>query len=131
MGQKLIITEDEKKRILNLYEQDVVSTETPEGDLIELLKNKGFKEKPSSINTWEIKDDMGTFAATLVLNQDQKTIKNSTIVASEEIMKSIQDIFEKNNIPVVVTNGKLVNRVPFDNKEVIEMIANVVSTPEY
>jgi hypothetical protein len=28
MGQKLIITEDEKKRILNLYEQSEIPTDT-------------------------------------------------------------------------------------------------------
>jgi hypothetical protein len=128
MGQKLIITEDEKKRILNLYEQDVVSTETPEGDLIEFLKENGYVENS---NYWEIKKDDGSFGATLVLNPDKKTINKSTILGPQDIISSIQETFNKFSVPVIVTDGKLLSRAPFDNKDIIKAIADVVKAEEF
>ena len=131
MGQKLIITEDEKKRILNLYEQDVVSTETPEGDLIEFLKENGYVENSNYLGTWEINKDDGSFGATLVLNPDKKTINKSTLLGPHDIILSIQETFNKFSVPVIVTDGKLLSRAPFDNKDIIKAIADVVKAEEF
>jgi predicted thioredoxin/glutaredoxin len=83
------------------------------------------------LGTWEIKKDDGSFGATLVLNPDKKTINKSTILGPQDIISSIQETFNKFSIPVIVTDGKLLSRAPFDNKDIIKAIADVVKTEEF
>jgi|TARA_R110000868_G_scaffold318359_1_gene579115 hypothetical protein len=132
MGQRLLITEDEKKRILNLYEQGEISTDTEPNDenLIQFLKDNGYVENSNYLGTWEIKKDDGSFGATLVLNPDKKTINKSTILGPQDIISSIQETFNKFSIPVIVTDGKLLSRAPFDNKDIIKTIADFVKSED-
>jgi hypothetical protein len=133
MGQKLIITEDEKKRILNLYEQSEIPTDTNPSDdnLLQFLKDNGYVENSNYLGTWEIKKDDGSFGATLVLNPDNKIINKSTILGPQDIISSIQETFNKFSVPVIVTDGKLLSRAPFDNKDIIKAIADFVKTEEF
>ena len=61
MGKRLIITEDEKQRILGLYEQEIPAmpetTPTGErkGELIKFLTDNNFEENTSYIGSYEIK----------------------------------------------------------------------------
>ena len=133
MGQKLIITEDEKKRILNLYEQSEIPTDTNPSDdnLLQFLKDNGYVENSNYLGTWEIKKDDGSFGATLVLNPDNKIINKSTILGPQDIISSIQETFNKFSVPVIVTDGKLLSRAPFDNKDIIKTIADFVKPEEF
>jgi hypothetical protein len=133
MGQKLIITEDEKKRILNLYEQSEIPTDTNPSDdnLLQFLKDNGYVENSNYLGTWEIKKDDGSFGATLVLNPDNKIINKSTILGPPDIISSIQETFNKFSVPVIVTDGKLLSRAPFDNKDIIKTIADFVKPEEF
>ena len=133
MGQKLIITEDEKKRILNLYEQSEIPTDTNPSDdnLLQFLKDNGYVENSNYLGTWEIKKDDGSFGATLVLNPDNKIINKSTILGPQDIISSIQETFNKFSVPVIVTDGKLLIRAPFDNKDIIKTIADFVKPEEF
>ena len=133
MGQRLLITEDEKKRILNLYEQSEIPTDTNPSDdnLLQFLKDNGYVENSNYLGTWEIKKDDGSFGATLVLNPDNKIINKSTILGPQDIISSIQETFNKFSVPVIVTDGKLLSRAPFDNKDIIKAIADFVKTEEF
>jgi len=57
MGKRFILTEEEKRRILSLYEQDEPTPETTDEkpSLIDVLKEMGFEESSNYIGTWEIK----------------------------------------------------------------------------
>ena len=100
-------------------------------DAIEFLKENGYVENSNYLGTWEIKKDDGSFGATLVLNPDKKTINKSTILGPQDIISSIQETFNKFSVPVIVTDGKLLSRAPFDNKDIIKAIADVVKTEEF
>ena len=42
-----------------------------------------------------------------------------------------KETFNKFSVPVIVTDGKLLSRAPFDNKDIIKAIADVVKTEEF
>lgn len=131
MGKKFILTEEEKKRILKLYEQDETPSETPEENttLIDVLKEMGFEESSSYIGTWEIKKSDNTYAATLNLTPDKNKISKATIVGPSNILTTIQDAFNKLSIPTQIPqDGKLITRAPFEDKELLKQISEPAKT---
>lgn len=127
MGKRIIISEDEKRRILGLYEQDVPETKPEEkGDLIKFLTDNKFEENQNYIGSYELKTDDKSFGAVFTLTPDKAMVKTATIVGPEEIMTQMQDYFNSKSIPVVKTEGKIVTRTPFDDQEVIEKIVSKV-----
>ena len=128
MGQKLVITEEEKKRILGLYEQETPETEPKkeEGGLINFLTSNKFEENQNYIGSYEIKSDDKSFGAVFTLSPDKSTIKTATIIGPDDIITQMEEIFKGKNIPVVKTEGKMITRVPFNDQEIIEGIVNKV-----
>ncbi len=127
MGKRIIISEDEKRRILGLYEQDVPETKPEEkGDLIKFLTDNKFEENQNYIGSYELKTDDKSFGAVFTLTPDKAMVKTATIIGLEEIMTQMQDYFNSKSIPVVKTEGKIVTRTPFDDQEVIEKIVSKV-----
>lgn len=127
MGKRILISEDEKKRILGLYEQSSPEVKPEEKvDLISFLKDNKFEEDPSYINSFQIKTSDNSFAIVLSLTPDKSTIKTATIVGPDEIINQMEDVFNQKNIPVVKTDGKLITRTPFNDVEVIKTISSKV-----
>jgi len=127
MGKRIIISEDEKRRILGLYEQDAPEVKPEEkGDLIKFLTDNKFEENQNYIGSYELKTDDKSFGAVFTLTPDKGMVKTATIIGPEEIMTQMQDYFNSKSIPVVKTEGKIVTRTPFDDQEVIEKIVSKV-----
>lgn len=122
MGQRLIITENERRRILGLYEQ----TTSDEVDLITFLTDNKFEEDTSRIGSYQIKSDDGTFAIVFVLNPENTEIKTATIVGPDEILNGIEDIFSGKSVPVVKTQNKITTRQPFSDKEIISALVEKI-----
>jgi hypothetical protein len=128
MGKRIIITENEKRRILGLYEQDVpeVKPEEKKLDLVSFLKDNKFEEDQSYINSYQIKTNDDSFAIVLSLSPDKTSIKTATIVGPDEVITQMEDIFNKKSIPVVKTEGKLITRIPFNDEEIIKTLSSKV-----
>lgn len=128
MGKRITITEDEKKRILGLYEQDVpeVKPEEKKLDLVSFLKDNKFEEDQSYLNSYQIKTNDNSFAVVFSLSPDKASIKSATIVGPDEVISQMEDIFNKKSIPVVKTEGKLITRTPFNDEEVIKTLSSKV-----
>ena len=128
MGKRITITEDEKKRILGLYEQDVpeVTPEEKKLDLVSFLKDNKFEEDQSYLNSYQIKTNDNSFAVVFSLSPDKASIKSATIVGPDEVISQMEDIFNKKSIPVVKTEGKLITRTPFNDEEVIKTLSSKV-----
>ena len=127
MGKRIIISEDEKRRILGLYEQDTTEVKPEEkGDLTKFLTDNKFEENQNFIGSYEIKTDDKSFGAVFTLTPDKGMIKTATIVGPEEIIVQMQDFFNSKSIPVIKTEGKIVTRTPFNDQEVIEKIISKV-----
>lgn len=128
MGKRITITEDEKKRILGLYEQDVpdVTPEEKKLDLVSFLKDNKFEEDQSFINSYQIKTNDNSFAVVFSLSPDKTSIKSATIVGPDEVISQMEDVFNKKNIPVAKTEGKLITRMPFNDEEVIKTLSSKV-----
>ena len=128
MGKRITITEDEKKRILGLYEQDVpeVTPEEKKLDLVSFLKDNKFEEDQSYLNSYQIKTNDNSFAVVFSLSPDKASIKSATIVGPDEVISQMEDIFNKKCIPVVKTEGKLITRTPFNDEEVIKTLSSKV-----
>lgn len=129
MGQKLVITEEEKRRILGLYEQETPETEPKkeeEGSLINFLTSNKFEENQNYIGSYEIKSDDKSFGAVFTLSPDKSTIKTATIIGPDDMITQMEEIFKGKNIPVVKTEGKMITRAPFNDQEIIEGIVNKV-----
>ena len=129
MGKRITITEDEKKRILGLYEQDVpdVTPEEKKLDLVSFLKDNKFEEDQSFINSYQIKTNDNSFAVVFSLSPDKTSIKSATIVGPDEVISQMEDVFNKKNIPVAKTEGKLITRMPFNDEEVIKTLNRIDS----
>ena len=97
MGKRITITEDEKKRILGLYEQDVpeVTPEEKKLDLVSFLKDNKFEEDQSYLNSYQIKTNDNSFAVVFSLSPDKASIKSATIVGPDEVISQMEDIFNK------------------------------------
>ena len=128
MGKRIIITENEKRRILGLYEQDVpeVKPEEKKLDLVSFLKDNKFEEDQSYINSYQIKTNDDSFAIFLSLSPDKTSIKTATIVGPDDVITQMEDIFNKKSIPVVKTEGKLITRIPFNDEEIIKTLSSKV-----
>jgi hypothetical protein len=128
MGKRITITEDEKKRILGLYEQDVpeITPEEKKLDLVSFLKDNKFEEDQSYLNSYQIKTNDNSFAVVFSLSPDKASIKSATIVGPDEVISQMEDIFNKKSIPVVKTEGKLITRTPFNDEEVIKTLSSKV-----
>ena len=127
MGKRIIISEDEKRRILGLYEQDTPEVKPEEkGDLIKFLTDNKFEENQNFIGSYEIKTDDKSFGAVFTLTPDKGMVKTATIIGPEEIMSQMQDYFNSKSIPVIKTEGKIVTRTPFNDQEIIEKIVSKV-----
>ena len=128
MGKRIIITESEKRRILGLYEQDVpeVTPEQKKLDLVSFLKDNKFEEDQSYINSYQIKTNDDSLAIVLSLSTDKTSIKTATIVGPDEIITQMEDVFNKKNIPVAKTEGKLITRIPFNDEEIIKTLSSKV-----
>ena len=128
MGKRIIITENEKRRILGLYEQDVpeVNPEQKKLDLVSFLKDNKFEEDQSYINSYQIKTNDDSLAIVFSLSPDKTSIKTATIVGPNEIITQMEDIFNKKSIPVVKTEGKLITRTPFNDEEIIKTLSSKV-----
>ena len=128
MGKRITITEDEKKRILGLYEQDVpeITPEEKKLDLVSFLKDNKFEEDQSYLNSYKIKTNDNSFAVVFSLSPDKASIKSATIVGPDEVISQMEDIFNKKSIPVVKTEGKLITRTPFNDEEVIKTLSSKV-----
>ena len=128
MGKRIIITENEKRRILGLYEQDVpeVKPEEKKLDLVSFLKDNKFEEDQSYINSYQIKTNDDSFAIVLSLSPDKTSIKTATIVGPDEVITQMEDVFNKKSIPVVKTEGKLITRIPFNDEEIIKTLSSKV-----
>jgi hypothetical protein len=128
MGKRIIITENEKRRILGLYEQDVpeVKPEEKKLDLVSFLKDNKFEEDQSYINSYQIKTNDDSFAIVLSLSPDKTSIKTATIVGPDDVITQMEDIFNKKSIPVVKTEGKLITRIPFNDEEIIKTLSSKV-----
>ena len=128
MGKRITITEDEKKRILGLYEQDVpeITPEEKKLDLVSFLKDNKFEEDQSYLNSYQIKTNDNSFAVVFSLSPDKASIKSATIVGPDEVISQMEDIFNKKSIPVVKTEGKLITRMPFNDEEVIKTLSSKV-----
>ena len=132
MGKRLIITEDEKQRILGLYEQEIPAmpetTPTGErkGELIKFLTDNNFEENTDYIGSYQIKTQDNSFGVVLTLTPDKSQVKTATVVGPENIISQMEQLFNDKKIPVVKTEGKLVTRTPFSDEELIKtMIAKV------
>jgi hypothetical protein len=128
MGKRIIITENEKRRILGLYEQDVteVNPEQKKLDLVSFLKDNKFEEDQSYLNSYQIKTNDNSFAVVFSLSPDKASIKSATIVGPDEVISQMEDIFNKKSIPVVKTEGKLITRTPFNDEEIIKTLSSKV-----
>jgi hypothetical protein len=128
MGKRIIITENEKRRILGLYEQDVpeVNPEQKKLDLVSFLKDNKFEEDQSYINSYQIKTNDDSLAIVFSLSPDKTSIKTATIVGPNEVITQMEDIFNKKSIPVVKTEGKLITRTPFNDEEIIKTLSSKV-----
>jgi hypothetical protein len=128
MGKRITITEDEKKRILGLYEQDVpeITPEEKKLDLVSFLKDNKFEEDQSYLNSYQIKTNDNSFAVVFSLSPDKASIKSATIVGPDEVISQMEDIFNKKSIPVVKTEGKLITRTPFNDEEIIKTLSSKV-----
>jgi SepF-like predicted cell division protein (DUF552 family) len=128
MGKRIIITESEKRRILGLYEQDVpeVTPEQKKLDLVSFLKDNKFEEDQNYINSYQIKTNDDSLAIVLSLSTDKTSIKTATIVGPDEIITQMEDVFNKKNIPVAKTEGKLITRIPFNDEEIIKTLSSKV-----
>ncbi len=122
MGQRLIITENERRRILGLYEQ----TASDEVDLITFLTDNKFEEDTSRIGSYQIKSDDGTFAIVFVLNPENTEVKTATIVGPDEILNGIEDIFSGKSVPFVKSQNKITTRQPFSDKEIISALVEKI-----
>jgi len=132
MGKRLIITEDEKQRILGLYEQEIPAmpettpTEERKGELIKFLTDNNFEENTDYIGSYQIKTQDNSFGVVLTLTPDKSQVKTATVVGPENIISQMEQLFNDKKIPVVKTEGKLVTRTPFSDEELIKtMIAKV------
>ena len=126
MGKRFILTEEEKRRILSLYEQDEPTPETTDEkpSLIDVLKEMGFEESSNYIGTWEIKKSDNTYAVTLSLTPEKDKVSKATIVGPSDVLTKIQDVFNKVSIPTQIPQeGKLITRAPFENKELLKQIS--------
>lgn len=126
MKYKLIITEEEKKRILGLYEQDETEPKEEEIGLIDFLTNNKFQENQNYIGSYEIKTDDKSFGAVFTLTPDKSTIKTATIIGPDDVISQMEEVFKNKSIPVVKTEGKLITRAPFNDKEIIQGIVSKV-----
>jgi hypothetical protein len=128
MGKRIIITENEKRRILGLYEQDVpeVTPEQKKLDLVSFLKDNKFEEDQNYINSYQIKTNDDSLAIVLSLSTDKTSIKTATIVGPDEIITQMEDVFNKKSIPVAKTEGKLITRIPFNDEEIIKTLSSKV-----
>lgn len=128
MGKRIIITENEKRRILGLYEQDVpeVNPEQKKLDLVSFLKDNKFEEDQNYINSYQIKTNDDSLAIVLSLSTDKTSIKTATIVGPDEIITQMEDVFNKKSIPVAKTEGKLITRIPFNDEEIIKTLSSKV-----
>ena len=128
MGKRIIITESEKRRILGLYEQDVpeVTPEQKKLDLVSFLKDNKFEEDQNYIISYQIKTNDDSLAIVLSLSTDKTSIKTATIVGPDEIITQMEDVFNKKNIPVAKTEGKLITRIPFNDEEIIKTLSSKV-----
>ena len=127
MGKRIIISEDEKRRILGLYEQETPEVKPEEkGDLIKFLIDNKFEENQSYIGSYEIKSDDKSFGAVFTLTPDKEMIKTATIIGPEDVIKQMEEYLNSKSIPVIKTEGKIVTRTPFNNQEVIQQIVSKV-----
>lgn len=125
MGKRFIITEEEKKRILGLYEQDEPTPETTDEkpSLIDTLKQMGFEESSDRIGLWQIKKDDNTYAAVLTLNPTKDQISKAEIVGTPDILSTIQKAFNEVNIPNIISGEKLITRAPFKEENLIKKLS--------
>ena len=125
MGKRFILTEEEKKRILGLYEQDEPSTEKPSEtkSLIDVLKGMGFEESMDYIGLWQIKKDDNSYAAVLTLNPTKDKINKAEVVGTSDVLSTIQKIFNDASVPNVISGEKLITRAPFSDEKLIEKIS--------
>lgn len=125
MGKRFIITEEEKKRILGLYEQDEPTPETTDEkpSLIDTLKKMGFEESSDRIGLWQIKKDDNTYAAVLTLNPTKDQISKAEIVGTPDILSTIQKAFNEVNIPNIISGEKLITRAPFKEENLIKKLS--------
>jgi hypothetical protein len=121
MKKRFTITEQERKHILSLYEQDE-PTETE--DFTKFLEGLGFSESTNYIGTWEMKKDDNSFAITLNLSPEKNKISKATIVGPDEKLSQVQEIFNKISVPTQIASGKLLTRAPFEDKKTIEQLSS-------
>lgn len=130
MGKKFILTEEEKKRILKLYEQDEPTPENTDEtpSLIDVLKKMGFEESSDRIGLWQIKKDDNTYAAVLTLNPTKDQINKAEIVGTPDILSTIQKVFNEVSIPNIISGEKLVTRAPFNQETIIKKISELAKS---
>ena len=124
MGKRFILTEEEKRRILSLYEQDEPTPETTEEkpSLIDILKKMGFEESSDRIGLWQIKKDDNTYAAVLTLNPTKDQISKAEIVGTPDVLTTIQKVFNDVSIPNVISGERLITRAPFSEETIIQKL---------
>jgi len=132
MGKRLVITEDEKRRILGLYEQEIPAmpettpTDDRKGELIKFLTDNNFEENQSYIGSYQIKTQDNSFGVVLTLTPDKTQVKTATVVGPDEIITQMEQIFNDKKIPFAKTEGKLITRLPFSDEDLLKsMIAKV------
>lgn len=125
MGKRFILTEEEKIRILSLYEQDEPTPETTDEkpSLIDVLKKMGFEESSDRIGLWQIKKDDNTYAAVFTLNPTKDQISKAEIVGTPDVLSTIQKTFNEVSVPNIISGEKLVTRAPFNQETIIEKIS--------
>lgn len=127
MGKRILISEEEKKRILGLYEQDVPEVKPEEkGDLIKFLNDNKFEENQNYIGSYEIKTDDKSFGVVLTLTPDKEMIKTATIIGPDDIIAQMEEVFKNKSIPVVKSEGKIITRAPFNDQAIIQGIVSKV-----
>ena len=98
MGQRLLITEDEKKRILNLYEQGEISTDTEPNDenLIQFLKdhNIGTRIMYPPINQQNAYAIQGSFPVSEFIGDNGLWLPSAAQLTDEEIFYISEKIIE-------------------------------------
>jgi hypothetical protein len=93
---------------------------------VSFLKDNKFEEDQNYINSYQIKTNDDSLAIVLSLSTDKTSIKTATIVGPDEIITQMEDVFNKKNIPVAKTEGKLITRIPFNDEEIIKTLSSKV-----
>jgi hypothetical protein len=128
MGKRLIITEDEKRRILGLYEQEIPAmpettpTDERKGELIKFLTDNSFEENQNYIGSYQIKTQDNSFGVVLTLTPDKTQVKTATVIGPDDVITQMEQIFNDKRIPFAKTEGKLITRAAFSDEELLKSI---------